>query len=171
MAEKRLPDPTLIARLQLSVKGVDWATSLVRGQQHVQLEGEWSAHQNLYHLLAVERELYQPRIEAAVRDHAPVFESWDSNGIMANRYEKGTDLVELAEQFMVERERTVEVLKGLSPEQWLRTATWPSDGEVDLGWVAELVLSHGLQHFVALLLIHQKLDHYHARSWVNAAHS
>lgn len=39
MAEKRIPDPTLMARLQLSVKGVDWAASLVvpqaSGQQQI----------------------------------------------------------------------------------------------------------------------------------------
>lgn len=29
MPDSRIPDPTLMSRLQLSVKGVDWAASLV----------------------------------------------------------------------------------------------------------------------------------------------
>ncbi len=30
MAEARIPDPTLIAQLQESMKGIDWAASLVK---------------------------------------------------------------------------------------------------------------------------------------------
>jgi len=38
VAEQRIPDPTLMARLQLSVKGIDWAASLVQPWQHEEAE-------------------------------------------------------------------------------------------------------------------------------------
>ena len=165
MAEKRIPDPTLMARLQLSVKGVDWAASLVAHKQHEQPDGEWSAHQHLVHLLQVEREIYQPRIAGMVEQDRPLFEKWDADAAAA-RIESGSALMDLAEEFMRERERTVEVFKGLTAEQWRRTGVWPQDGEVDLAWAAEKVLAHGLEHFVGLLTIHQEVEHLQARQWL-----
>ena len=156
-----------MARLQLSVKGVDWAASLVRAQQHEQPGGRWSAHQHLFHLLAVEIEVYRPRIAAMLETDCPVLPLWDGAGLMTTRYENSRDLMDLAEEFMRERQRTVEVLKGLTADQWQRTAVWP-DGEADLAWVAEKVLAHGLEHFVALLDIHQDVNRFHARQWLEA---
>jgi hypothetical protein len=169
MAEPRIPDPTLMARLQLSVKGVDWASSLVQPWQHEQIDGQWSANQNLLHLLAVEREVYQPRIQRMLTEARPVLVSWDENGNMGGRYTPGRDIMDLAEEFMAERANTVETLKAFTVEQWQRTATWPDGREVDLAWVAEKVLWHGLDHFAGLLDLHGKLDTLHAKRWIGEA--
>ena len=80
MPDKRVPDPTLMARLQLSVKGVDWAASLVRHRQHEQPGGAWSAHQHVWHLLVTEREVYQPRLQRLLSEDRPVLAWWDENG-------------------------------------------------------------------------------------------
>ena len=166
MAEKRIPDPTLMARLQLSVKGVDWAASLVAHKQHAQRDGEWSAHQHLVHLIAVDTEVYRPRVQAMLEHDRPVFDKWIAETFMDDRYTKDEgDLLDLAETFMREREKLVEIFKSLTPEQWSRTGTWP-DGEVDIAWAAERALSHGLEHFTALLFLHQELEHFHARQWL-----
>ena len=166
MAEKRVPDPTLMARLQLSVKGVDWAASLVAHKQHEQPDGEWSAHQHLVHLIAVDTEVYRPRVQAMLDTERPVFGKWGADTFMDDRYTKREgDILELAETFMREREKLVEIFKSLTPEQWARTGTWP-DGEVDVAWAAERALSHGLEHFTALLFLHQELEHFHARQWL-----
>jgi len=169
MADSRIPDPTLMARLQLSVKGVDWAASLVQPWQHRQILGEWSAHQHLAHLLAVERECYQPRIKRILTEDHPTFENWDENRFMAERYRPEGDITALAEEFMAERAATVDLLKDLTPEQWQRTCTWPNGREVDLAWVAERVLAHALEHFVALLKLHGEFDSLHARRWLGEA--
>lgn len=166
MAEKRIPDPTLMARLQLSVKGVDWAASLVRAEQHVQPGGEWSAHQHIVHLIAVDTEVYRPRVRAMLEQDRPVFDEWVAETFMENRYTKQEgDILDLAETFMREREKLVEVFKSLTPEQWARTGIWP-DGEVDVAWAAERALAHGLEHFTALLCLHQEVEHFHARQWL-----
>lgn len=164
MAEQRIPDPTLMARLQLSVKGVDWASSLVARRQHEQADGEWSAHQHVAHLIAVETSVFQPRIRRMLAQERPVFEPWDEEGYMATVYRPEGEIADLAGEFMRQREATVELFRSLAPEQWKRTGVWPA-GEVDLAWVAEKCVVHALEHFVALLLIHQTTEKLQARRW------
>ncbi|MCK9518113.1 MAG: DinB family protein [Dehalococcoidia bacterium] len=166
MADSRIPDPTLMARLQLSVKGVDWAASLVQPWQHRQVEGAWSPHQHLFHLLAVEREVYQPRIQRMLTENAPVFQSWNENQVMAERHTPDRDIMDLAQEFMDERAKTVELLKDLTPGHWQRTATWPDGREVDLAWTAEKVLWHALDHFAALLNLHGQFDAQQSKRWL-----
>ena len=164
MAEQRIPDPTLMARLQLSVKGIDWAASLVAPGQYQGSEGHWSAHKQLVHLLAVERESFQPRIRRMLTEERPRLDRWDSD-LFEARYRPEGEVTELAEQFMAERAATVELFKALSPEQWMRTGMWPDGSVVDLAWVAEKVLWHALDHFAALLDLHGEFEKQQAPRW------
>jgi quinol monooxygenase YgiN len=167
MTQARIPDPTLMARLQLSVKGVDWAASLVAHRQHEQLEGEWSAHQHVYHLLGNEG-VFQERIRRIINEDRPVFERWDSQEHMrAHTPEPG--IAALAERFMAERAATVELLKPLSADQWFRTGTWPDGRVIDLAWLAEKVLWHALDHFAFLLDLHGELEPLQAPAWRQGA--
>lgn len=154
MTERRIPDPTLMARLQLSVKGVDWASSLVAPWQHEPFEGEWTAHQHVFHLLAMETLVYHPRIERILTEDAPTLEYFDSHGHMATQYSAQEDIAVLAERFMAARAETYERFKALSPAQWKRTGIWPDGNQIDLAWLAEKVLWHALDHFATLLDIH-----------------
>lgn len=165
MPEKRIPDPTLMARLQLSVKGVDWAASLVRHRQHEQMEGQWSPHQHLFHLISVERHVYQPRIARIVSEEIPVLVNFDTEGYMRERYDNREDIDSLAEQFMAEREKSVGLFKGLTAEQWLRKGAWPDGRHIDLAWLAEKCLWHSLDHFTALLDLHSRMEPIQARGW------
>ncbi len=153
MTERRIPDPTLMARLQLSVKGVDWAASLVKPWQHTRIEDEWSAHQHVFHLLANER-VFQDRIRSALAEDGPAFERWDSVGYMEREYSSASDIETLAERFMSARTQTYELFKALEPAQWARQATWPDGRVIDLAWLAEKVLWHALDHFAFLLDLH-----------------
>jgi DinB superfamily len=155
--KKRIPDPTLMARLQLSVKGVDWAASLVKPWQHEKLQGEWSPHENVFHLIANER-VFQERLARALKEEAPAFERWDSPGHMEKHYSKEVDIEQLAEQFMAARTETFETFKALSPEQWARTATWPDGRIIDVAWLGEKVLWHALDHFAGLLDLHGEFE-------------
>lgn len=165
MADRRIPDPTLMARLQLSVKGIDWAAGLVGPWEHVQPLGQWSAHQHLFHLVAVETEIFQHRIRGMLQEDRPSFPDWNENDHIREEYDPSKDLQGLAQRVMAEREKTVELLKPLTAEQWLRTGHWPS-GEVDVAWAAERALAHALEHFVALLNLHQEFDHFQAKRWM-----
>lgn len=153
MTERRIPDPTLMARLQLSVKGVDWAASLVQPWEHERLEGEWSAHQHVFHLLANER-IFQDRIRLALAEDRPALERWDSLGHMEHEYATDDGIETLAERFMAARTETYELFKAMDPAQWARQAIWPDGRVVDLAWLAEKVLWHALDHFAFLLDLH-----------------
>lgn len=153
MTERRVPDPTLMARLQLSVKGVDWAASLVAQFQHERPEGEWSPHQHVFHLLANER-VFHERVRLALASDSPVFERWESHGYMEDTYSRDEDIEHLAEEFMAARNETYEMFKALTPEQWSRTFTWPDGRLCDLAWLGEKVLWHALDHFATLLDLH-----------------
>lgn len=161
MAE-RLPDPTLMARLQLSVKGIDWAASLVRPWQHERVEDLWSPHHQLAHLIAVETENFQPRIRAILTEERPQLERWDTDAFN-RRYSPEGDIEHLALRFMSERTATVGLFKDLAAAQWERTGLWPDGNEVDLAWVAEKVLWHALDHFAQLLDLHGEFEKLQAR--------
>lgn len=169
--ERRIPDPTLMARLQLSVKGVDWAAGLVARWQHERPpDGGWTAHQHVAHLLASERRVFHVRVPLILAEERPAFESWDEAAFMSREYRPDGDIEELAGEFLRAREQTVGYFKELEPSQWARVAVWPGDaGEVDLAWVAERALAHALEHFVALLNLHQQFDRHHARAWLGEA--
>lgn len=163
MPEPRIPDPTLMARLQLSVKGVDWAASLVRDHQHeVAEDQEWSPHQHLVHLLAVETENYHVRLHRMIEEERPQLVSWSPT---AEAERDALDIEALAERFMAARATTYGFFKALAPEQWSRRAIWPDGTEVDLAWVAEKALWHALDHFAALLDMHQSFVPLQARAW------
>lgn len=164
MAESRIPDPTLMARLQLSVKGIDWAASLVKPWQHQTVDDLWSAHHQLKHLIAVETENFQPRIRRILNEDRPVLESWDTDAFN-ERYAKGGDIDDLAATFMAERATTVELFKALSPEHWKRTGVWPDGQEIDLAWLAEKALWHSLDHFAQLLDLHGEFERMQAPRW------
>lgn len=164
MPEPRIPDPTLMARLQLSVKGIDWAASLVRPWQHATVDDVWSPHHQLAHLIAVETENFQPRIRRIVTEDRPQLASWDTDAFNA-RYSPDGDIDELAERFMAERAATVELFKALTTDQWQRTGVWPDGNEVDLAWLAEKVLWHALDHFALLLDLHGQFEKRQAPRW------
>ena len=61
-----------MARLRLSVKGIDWAASLVQPWQHETADNLWAAHHQVAHLLAVETENFQPRIRRILAERPAI---------------------------------------------------------------------------------------------------
>jgi hypothetical protein len=157
----RLPDPSLLTRLASSGDGVAWAASRVEPWQHEEIEGEWSPNAQLWHLLAVERENFQPRIRAILDEDRPALQRWDSEGRLADQ-RPAVDIADHAAQFVTERARTAALLTHLTPDQWRRTGTWPDGNEIDLAWLAEKALWHALDHTALLLDLHQEFSHLHA---------
>ena len=151
-----MPDRTLMARLQLSASGVGWAASLLKPWQFEGTEGEWSAHQSVFHLLANER-IFQHRIRRMLAEDRPVFQRWDSTGYMRVNYAQEPGIEALAEAFVAARAETYETFKSLEPAQWVLRGEWPDGREVDLAWLAEKVLWHALVHFAVLLDMHGEL--------------
>ena len=165
MPERHIPDPVLIAQLQNSERPIEWAAALVKRRQHERIDGEWSAHQHVFHLLATERQVYQPRLEQLLNEDSPNFLFFDSPGFMDTQYSKSPDMEGLAAQFVDARAKTVEILKTAGRDDWKRTAKWPDGTEVDLAWFAEKILWHGLDHLASILDIHGELEPKQAPAW------
>lgn len=163
MPEPRIPDPTLMARLQLSVKGVDWAASLVQPFQHQAGHDDWTPHKDVWHLVDVERHYLQPRLEAILETEHPDLRALPQP--VRPEYSAERDITELADEFMAERERTVAVLKSLEPEAWFRTGLWSEGRVVDVAWVGERFLWHALDHFAVLLRVHNQTELLQAPRW------
>ena len=158
MSARPIPDPALMTRLQASGEGVAWAASLVAPWQYEEIEGEWSPNAQLWHLLAVERENFQPRVKTIVSDDRPALQRWNSEGRLAE--ERPTvDILDYAAQFVAARSETAALFTNLTPEQWRRTGIWPDGNEIDLVWLAEKALWHSLDHTALLLDLHQESDH------------
>lgn len=100
-----------------------------------------------------------------VKEDLPSFADWDQEAHMRDGYSKEMDVAEVAEEFRRERERTFEFFKGLEPAQWARRGIWPEIGPVDVAWVAERAVAHALDHFRALLWVHEDLERFHAVQW------
>jgi len=113
------------------------------------------------HLVGIETKIYQPRIRQMTVEDGPVFQPFDEAGHMGDGYRPEGDVVALAGLFVAERAKTLAMLESLGPGDWARRGVWP-EAEVDLAWVAERCLSHGLEHFAGLLILHQRLERFHA---------
>lgn len=163
MPDNSVPDLDLMARLAASGEGVAWAAARVAPWQHEEIEGEWSPNAQLWHLLAVERENFQPRIQAILNEDHPALQRWDGDARLAQDRQP-VDILDYAAQFAAERSRTAALFADLTPEQWRRTGTWPDGNDIDLAWLAEKALWHALDHTALLLDLHQEFAHLHARA-------
>jgi hypothetical protein len=163
----RIPDPVLMTRLRLSAAGVQWAGALVADHQHTPLRGGWTPHQQVFHLLATEAEVFAPRLRRLMVEDSPVFENWDEHGYLAERHTTDDDITTLAGRFVEVRAESVAALETLAPEQWRRTGTWPDGRTVDVAWVAMRALWHGLDHFATLLDAHTEFSSLHAPAWAD----
>ena len=166
MSANRIPDPTLMARLEISGEDVEWAASLVRPWQHEEREGHWSPHAQVWHLLDVERSNYQPRITRILNEDRPIFQPIHAEARLREHYDASPGIDDLARQFAEERAKTVGLFKGLTPEQWQRTGVWPDGREIDLAWLAERALWHALEHFASLLAVHQEFEPRQSLRWI-----
>lgn len=168
MTDRRIPDPTLMARIEMSAQGVDWAVSLSRHRQHERPGGEWgewSPHQVVYHMLATERAVFLGRMKRIIDEDRPSFLDWDGDADMRDHYTTDKDVSQLAAEFMAERERTLAFLRSLTPEQWARRAFRPDGREVDVAWFAERSVAHAILHFSDLLYLHTEFEPFIAAQW------
>ncbi len=163
MTAALVPDPGLMANLERSGTAIEWAVSLVRPWQHQTVDDLWAPHHQLAHLLAVETENFQPRIRRILAEDRPQLERWDTDAFNA-AYEPSGDTAGLATQFLAERAKTVELVLGLTAEQWQRTGTWPDGTVIDLAWLAEKALWHSLDHLAQLLDMHGEFESLQAKS-------
>ena len=110
----------------------------------------WSAHQVIFHLQDVGENVYIPRLNQILEQSNPVFPDFDTTHRMETHYDPLTPRKELLDDFKSQCDQTVDLLEGLSDEDWNRPGTHISLGTHSLSWWADRMLAHIEEHLSQL---------------------
>lgn len=107
--------------------------------------GKWSAHEHACHLAEV-HDLFFQRLDLMLSREKPTIEPYfpsesDEAGALLDQ-----DLETAMTRFEFERGRLVERLRGLSPDDWIRTATHPEYSEYSVFIMFRHVAMHDHLH-------------------------
>lgn len=109
--------------------------------------GEWSAREVVLHLVAVEEEVWQARLEALARDESPRW-SWTEPGLWHGPGEETLDRALAV--FRARRLKTARRLEALDVAQWAHTGTHATYGLVDMARLVEIAIDHDEEHIAQI---------------------
>lgn len=109
--------------------------------------GEWSAQQVVLHLVAVETEVFQARLDDVATRDDPHW-SWVEPGTAEAT--EGETLNEAIARFGAGREATLGRVAGLDEAGWSRSGTHATYGVLDVGGLLRLAHDHDLEHLATL---------------------
>lgn len=105
-------------------------------------EGEWTPHQMLAHVVAVDEFALLPRFKRILEQDRPALEDWDAEHWMREQYEPDRPAAELLDRFEALREGFVPRLTELEMDDWNRSGVHPYHGERTLLWWLEYAVHH-----------------------------
>ena len=109
--------------------------------------GEWSSSEVVRHLIAVELEVWQPRLaQLAVEDH-PEW-PWVEPGPWPG--EPSASLARLLERYAERRGATVAALESLDEAGWTKTGLHATFGELDAAGLMTRAVDHDEEHLAGL---------------------
>ena len=108
--------------------------------------GEWSAHQLVFHVCAVDEQAYGPRLLRILRDDRPKLEDFDEVAWMTDHYDPGEAPEAILERWGVARQTLADTLQTASLEAWNRAGMHAFHGERTLQWWLERGVAHGEDH-------------------------
>jgi uncharacterized damage-inducible protein DinB len=108
-------------------------------------DGGWGVVEILPHLRDWE-EIYLQRIRRIVEEDQPRLPGFDDSLWSIERDYRGQDPEETFASFQQLRGQTVEFLRPLPPEAWLRMAEHGTYGEISLQWLANHICDHDREH-------------------------
>lgn len=113
--------------------------------------GEWSPHQLLFHVWAVDAQAYGPRLERILKEVRPSLDGFDEAAWMAEHYDPTEALWSIIDAWEGFRQRIADRLNDLPAEAWNRTGLQPYWGERTLQWWLERAVTHAEDHWNQLL--------------------
>ncbi len=93
-------------------------------------EGEWCVNEVIGHLLEAEERGFRGRIERIIEQPGRVLVTWDQAQVTRDRRDCETSGAELIAELVLERERSVALLKGLRADQLALSGEHPQVGEL-----------------------------------------
>jgi hypothetical protein len=113
--------------------------------------GEWSPHQLLFHVRAVDQQAYGPRLERILREAHPALEDFHESEWMAANYDPDETASAILDTWESVRGDNADLLRGAPPEAWSRTGRQAYWGERTLQWWVERAIAHTDDHWRQLL--------------------
>jgi hypothetical protein len=109
--------------------------------------GEWSPHQVVFHIAAVDERAYGPRLLRILEDDRPDLDDFDEAEWMSRHYDPDLALEDLLASWSAARLNYAGALRAAPEAAWNRTGLQPYWGERTLQWWLERAVTHGDDHF------------------------
>jgi hypothetical protein len=138
---------------------VDTVQSLLRGVADEQARWKpaprkWSILEVINHLYDEERLDFRPRVDSTLHDPGKAWPLFDPKELVIERNYNERDFAQSIEEFLVERQKSLDWLGGLSSPDWSRSYTHPTIGELRAGDLLAAWLAHDLLHIRQLARLH-----------------
>jgi len=138
---------------------VDTIESLLRGVADEQARWKpaprkWSILEVINHLYDEERLDFRPRVESTLRDPGKAWPLFDPKEMVIERNYNERDFAQSIDEFLSERQKSLDWLGGLSSPDWSRGYTHPTIGELRAGDLLAAWLAHDLLHIRQLARLH-----------------
>jgi DinB family protein len=109
--------------------------------------GEWSAADVVRHLIAVESDVWQPRLRQVAAEDDPHWPWTEPDRWLG---EPSASLDDLLARFAAGRAETIAHVDALADSGWARTGTHATFGVLDVAGLLEKALEHDEEHLASL---------------------
>lgn len=130
-------------------------------EQHLSLRNsaeEFSALENICHLRDIEIEGYTERITRILHETQPSLPDINGSRLAIERDYNNQNAKRALEEFSLARRRSVEILRGLSADQFARAGTLDGVGIISLEKLLDMMLEHDEDHIDELQVIRRRVD-------------
>lgn len=114
---------------------------------HEPLEpGGWSAHQVAVHVRDAEAKAFAPRVVRIVEEDDPELATFDSEGWMAEHYDRREALDSILQEIERARREALTRIEPLPAAGWSRSGRHPERGRRTVQWWVEYSVAHIQEH-------------------------
>jgi hypothetical protein len=142
-------------RRQLIERLTQIPASIAEAAKHAeskpQPEGEWPLRTILIHLIVVEREVWQFRLQAAATEDNPHWQYTEPGLAEWEDFYSRYSLYQLQYVFARVRQETTAHLRQLTDAGWQRIGTHAAYGQMDMAGLCARILEHDEEHLDDLL--------------------
>jgi hypothetical protein len=124
----------------------------------------FTAIEHVCHVRDIEVDGYHARFHRMLNELNPTLVSIDSEALAEERSYATSSASEAFAVFRAARAKTVQLISGLSPEQFMRAAVFEGYGPLTLRSLAHYLCSHDQQHLAGLQWLLGKIEASRARS-------
>jgi DinB superfamily len=118
----------------------------------------FTAIEQICHVRDIEVEGYHIRLQRTLSESNPTLASIDSEILAKKRSYATSDPAEVFASFRAARVKSIELISGLSPEHFDRTAVFEGYGDLTLRSLVHYLCSHDQQHLAGLQWLLGKIE-------------